>query len=75
MHDIEEIIYGLEFTKAMITFNPSTGEDIAPEDLNEDNKITYDACVDAITLLKKQDEEIRAAYRRGLESGRTIKWE
>ena len=29
---------------------------------------------DAIVLLKKQDEEVRAAYRRGLESGRTIKW-
>lgn len=75
MHDIEEIIYGLEFTKAMITFNPLTGEDIEPEDLNENNKITYDACVGAIVLLKKQNEEVRAAYRRGLESGRTIKWE
>jgi hypothetical protein len=29
---------------------------------------------DAIELLKEQDEEVRAAYRRGLESGRTIKW-
>lgn len=75
MIDINEVIYGLEFTKAMITFNPSTGEDIEPENLNEDNKITYDACVGAITLLKKQDEEVKAAYRRGLESGRTIKWE
>ena len=75
MIDINEVIYGLEFTKAMITFNPSTGEDIEPENLNEDDKITYDACVGAITLLKKQDEEVKAAYRRGLESGRTIKWE
>lgn len=75
MIDINEVIYGLEFTKAMITFNPLTGEDIEPEDLNEDNKITYDARVGAIALLKKQDEEVRAAYRRGLESGRTIKWE
>lgn len=65
MHDIKEIIYGLEFTKAMITFNPLTGEDIEPENLNEDNKITYDACVGAIALLKKQDEEVRTAYRRG----------
>lgn len=75
MIDINEVIYGLEFTKAMITFNPSTGEDIEPENLNEDDKITYDACVGAIILLKKQNEEVRAAYRRGLESGRTIKWE
>ena len=75
MIDINEVIYGLEFTKAMITFNPSTGEDIEPENLNEDNKITYNACVGAIALLKKQDEEVRAAYKQGLESGRTIKWE
>lgn len=55
MIDINKVIYGLEFTKAMITFNPLTGEDIEPEDLNEDNKITYDACVGAITLLKGQE--------------------
>lgn len=55
MHNIDEIIYGLKFTKAMITFNPSTGEDIAPEDLNEDNKITYNACVGAIALLKERE--------------------
>jgi hypothetical protein len=30
---------------------------------------------DAIDLLKEQDEEVKAAYRRGLESGRTIKWD
>ena len=53
MIDINEVIYEVEFTKAMITFNPSTGEDIEPENLNEDNKITYNACVGAITLLKE----------------------
>ena len=30
---------------------------------------------DAIDLLKEQDEEVKAAYRRGLETGRTIKWD
>ena len=30
---------------------------------------------DAISLLKEQDEEVKAAYRRGLEAGRTIKWD
>ena len=25
--------------------------------------------------LKEQEEEVKAAYRRGLESGRTIKWD
>ena len=52
--DMEKVINGLEFTKAMITFNPSTGEDIEPENLNEVNKITYDACVGAIALLKER---------------------
>lgn len=53
--DREHVIKGLEFTKAMITFNPSTGEDIEPENLNEDNKITYDACIGAVALLKEQE--------------------
>ena len=73
--DREKVIEGLNFTKAMITFNPSTGEEIEPENLNEADKITYDACVGAIALLKEQEEEVKAAYRRGLESGRTIKWD
>jgi hypothetical protein len=30
---------------------------------------------DILALLKEQDEEVKAAYRRGLESGRTIKWD
>lgn len=29
---------------------------------------------DAIALLKDHDKEVKAAYRRGLEAGRTIKW-
>lgn len=53
--DREKIIAGLEFTKAMITFNPSTGEDIEPENLNEADKTTYDACVGAIALLEEQE--------------------
>ena len=59
MTDREKIIAGLEFTKAMITFNPSTGEDIEPENLNEEDKTSYDACVGAITLLKEQHEIVR----------------
>lgn len=55
MPDREKVIKGLEFTKAMITFNPSTGEDIEPENLNEADKTTYDACVGAIALLKEQE--------------------
>lgn len=55
MPDREKVIQGLEFTKAMITFNPSTGEDIEPGNLNEADKTTYDACVGAIALLKEQE--------------------
>lgn len=31
--------------------------------------------LDALALLKEEDEEVRVAYRRGLETGRTIKWD
>lgn len=55
MPDLKKVIKGLEFTKAMFTFNPSTGEDVEPENLNEEDKITYDACVGAIVLLKEQE--------------------
>ena len=33
------------------------------------------AMIDAVSMLKEQDEEVKAAYRRGLETGRTIKWD
>ena len=55
MFDKGKVIEGLEFTKAMITFNPSTGEDIEPGNLNEEDKTTYDACIGAIALLKEQE--------------------
>jgi hypothetical protein len=29
---------------------------------------------DALALLKEQDEEVRNAYERGMETGRKIKW-
>lgn len=68
--DREKVIKGLEFTKAMITFNPLTGEDIEPENLNEEDKTTYDACVGAIALLKEQDELLKHEYWRGYNNGR-----
>ena len=51
------VIKGLEFTKEMITFNPSTGEDIEPGNLNEADKTSYDACIGAIALLKEQESD------------------
>lgn len=78
MIDREKVIKGLEFTKAMITFNPSTGEDIEPENLNEANKTSYDACVGAIALLKEQDavepEEIVNDHFPVGDYRRTIGW-
>ena len=66
MEDRKKVIKGLEFTKAMITFNPSTGEDIEPENLNEVNKISYDACVDAVALLKQRKTVVHKQSRKEL---------
>lgn len=69
MVDRDSVIEGLEFTKAMITFNPLTGEDIEPGNLNEADKTSYDACVGAITLLKEQDSLIEDARSQGWSDG------
>ena len=52
---IKKIIDGLYFTVGMILFNPLTGEVKTPEELNEDDRTTYDACMGAIELLKAQE--------------------
>ena len=69
MADIEKIIEGLEFTKEMITFDPSTGKDIEPENLNEANKTTYDACVGAIAMLKEQSRKQVLSFGDGYAEG------
>lgn len=68
MTEREKVIKGLEFTKAMITFNPSTGEDIEPGNLNEADKTSYDACVGAIALLKEQDEQIKLLEHQAVDN-------
>ena len=55
MMNREDIIGGLQFTAGMVTFNPLDGETITPEELNEQDKLTYDACMGAIDLLKAQE--------------------
>lgn len=50
---IKKIIDGLYFTIGMMLFNPLTGESKTPEELNEDDRTTYDACMGAIELLKE----------------------
>ena len=55
---IRKIIDGLYFTIGMILFNPLTGESKTPDQLNEDDRTTYDACMGAITLLKVQEPRV-----------------
>lgn len=54
----KKIIDGLYFTVGMILFNPATGESKTPDELNEDDRYTYDACMGAIELLKAQEPRV-----------------
>lgn len=49
---MDEALAGLEFIKAMILFDPTTGETLDRSDLNKDNRISLDAIVFAIDRLK-----------------------
>ena len=49
----EEIIQGLQFTIDMFLFDPFTGESLT-EPRNDDDKITIDACREAIIALKAE---------------------
>ena len=55
MLDKEKVISGLQYTIEMFLFDPATGHSKDPDDLNDADKITYDACVGAITMLKEQN--------------------
>ena len=50
-----EIIGGLKMTMDLILFDPSTGNICEPDELNDLNRTTYDACKGAIEALKAQD--------------------
>ena len=52
----KEIIDGLKMTMGLILFDPSTGEDIDPDNLNDLNRTTYDACKGAVELLETQEK-------------------
>lgn len=54
----KKIIDGLYFTVGMMLFNPATGEAKTPDELNEDDRYTYDACMGAIELLKAQEPRV-----------------
>lgn len=49
----DEIIQGLQFTIDMFLFDPFTGESLT-EPRNDDDKITIDACREAIAVLRAQ---------------------
>lgn len=51
----KEIIDGLKMTMGLIAFDPSTGEVIDPDNLNDLDRTTYDACKGAVELLETQD--------------------
>lgn len=54
----QQIIDGFQFTIDMFLFDPSKGEVVDKHRLNDENKLTVDACEEAIKILKaKADRE------------------
>ena len=71
---IKEIIDGLQFTIDMFLFNPSTGEIQPKHLLNEDSRLTVDACEGAIDTMRKYQkiEQIVSdfrEYQKGISCG------
>lgn len=63
---VKEIIDGLKYTIAMVSYDPNTGEE-PPEPRNDMDKITIDACKGAIKVLEQQScEDCRNCKRRKL---------
>ena len=56
--DRENVISGLQYTIEMFLFDPATGYTKDPDDLNAADRITLDACVGAIALLKEQEAKL-----------------
>lgn len=53
--NVKKIIDGLYFTVGMILFNPFTRESKTSDQLNEDDRITYDICMGVIKALNAQE--------------------
>ncbi len=82
----DKIISGLKMTMELFLFDPSTGETCEPDDLNELNRTTYDACKGAVELLGKpephwipvteatptEDDDYWATF--DAETGRFVDW-
>lgn len=69
MPDREKVISGLQYTIEMFLFDPMIGHSKDPDDLNDVDRITYDACVGAIALLKEQ-EAVKIKVKKINDSGR-----
>lgn len=61
MSDRENVISGLQYTVDMFLFDPATGYSKDPDDLNAVDRITFDACIGAIALLKEQEAKVMNA--------------
>ena len=59
MELIEKVKHGLQYTIEMFLFDPGTGYTKDPDDLNAADRITFDACIGAIDLLKEQEAVVR----------------
>ena len=53
----EEIIDGLQYTIDMFCFNPSTGEVTDKNRLNDESRLTVDACEGAIEIIKALEQQ------------------
>ena len=51
--DRDTIIDGLRMTMDLFTFDPTTGEEKDPDDLNDLDRATYDACKGALEILER----------------------
>lgn len=58
MSDRQNVISGLQYTVEMFLFDPATGYSKDPDDLNAADRITFDACIGAIALLKEQEARV-----------------
>ena len=56
---INETIQGLNYTMEMIVFDPLTGNIKNPIELNDADRITYDACGEAIDLLNDYENTMK----------------
>lgn len=55
---ITKIIDRLYATIGMMLFDPLTGKGKKPDELDEDDRVTYDAYISAIKILRKKESKL-----------------